>query len=167
MIRKAIIVLLALGGVGAGTIGVLSGTGSIGGAYPLWSSGEWAVTGSRFTSLVWGPSRMVMVDRVEWLDASAIPFETRLSGPGWLYSLSVVLNEHSGLYARSSRVMVSFFIPTVLAVLLAAYPTIAFIRGPLRRWRRRRRGWCVKCGYDLTGNVTGVCPECGSEIGKQ
>lgn len=33
--------------------------------------------------------------------------------------------------------------------------------GPLRRWRRRRKGWCVRCGYDLTGNVTGVCPECG------
>lgn len=22
-------------------------------------------------------------------------------------------------------------------------------------------GYCVNCGYDLTGNVTGVCPECG------
>ena len=49
-------------------------------------------------------------------------------------------------------------------VLFAAYPTIAFIRGPLRRWRRCRKGWCVKCGYDLTGNVSGVCPECGTEV---
>lgn len=46
-------------------------------------------------------------------------------------------------------------------VLFATYPTIAFIRGPVRRWRRRRKGLCVKCGYDLTGNVTAVCPECG------
>jgi hypothetical protein len=23
---------------------------------------------------------------------------------------------------------------------------------------------CRKCGYDLTGNVTGRCPECGQEI---
>lgn len=43
----------------------------------------------------------------------------------------------------------------------AAYPAIAFIRGPVRRYRRRRRGRCLKCGYDLTGNVSGVCPECG------
>lgn len=43
----------------------------------------------------------------------------------------------------------------------AAFPGLAFIRGPLRRWRRRRRGLCVKCGYDLTGNTTGTCPECG------
>jgi hypothetical protein len=26
---------------------------------------------------------------------------------------------------------------------------------------RKRRGRCGKCGYDLHGNVTGVCPECG------
>lgn len=31
-------------------------------------------------------------------------------------------------------------------------------------WRDRRRfldGHCRKCGYDLRGNVSGVCPECG------
>lgn len=25
---------------------------------------------------------------------------------------------------------------------------------------------CVKCGYDLTGNVSGICPECGTPIRK-
>ena len=30
------------------------------------------------------------------------------------------------------------------------------------RWRRHRTpGQCTRCGYDLTGNVTGICPECG------
>jgi uncharacterized paraquat-inducible protein A len=42
-----------------------------------------------------------------------------------------------------------------------------------REWRaiavneqedRRRRGLCVKCGYDLTGNTSGVCPECGTPL---
>ena len=31
-------------------------------------------------------------------------------------------------------------------------------------WHRDRRppkGHCQTCGYDLTGNVSGVCPECG------
>lgn len=27
---------------------------------------------------------------------------------------------------------------------------------------RRERGLCFRCGYDLTGNVSGVCPECGT-----
>jgi hypothetical protein len=32
-------------------------------------------------------------------------------------------------------------------------------------WMHRRRcgaGRCTACGYDLTGNVSGVCPECGT-----
>jgi hypothetical protein len=28
-------------------------------------------------------------------------------------------------------------------------------------WRRPRPGCCQGCGYDLTGNVSGRCPECG------
>ena len=28
-------------------------------------------------------------------------------------------------------------------------------------------GLCYKCGYDLTGNVSGVCPECGQPIQSQ
>ena len=39
----------------------------------------------------------------------------------------------------------------------------------LFRWHRRRRrplaGHCRSCGYDLTGNVSGVCPECGDTLG--
>jgi hypothetical protein len=27
---------------------------------------------------------------------------------------------------------------------------------------RRSRGLCPSCGYDLTGNLSGTCPECGS-----
>lgn len=28
--------------------------------------------------------------------------------------------------------------------------------------RRRPNGCCRKCGYDLRGNASGVCPECGA-----
>ena len=31
------------------------------------------------------------------------------------------------------------------------------------RDRRPPKGHCRKCGYDLTGNVSGVCSECGAE----
>lgn len=34
----------------------------------------------------------------------------------------------------------------------------------LERRRSRPAGGCKNCGYDLTGNVSGVCPECGSHI---
>jgi len=49
-------------------------------------------------------------------------------------------------------------------ILFATYPTISFIRGPLRRYRRRRKGLCIQCGYNLRGNTTGICSECGMEI---
>ena len=31
-----------------------------------------------------------------------------------------------------------------------------------RPLRRTRRGRCPSCNYDLTGNMSGVCPECGA-----
>ncbi len=30
------------------------------------------------------------------------------------------------------------------------------------RWRRLSIGCCAKCGYSLTGNTSGACPECGA-----
>jgi|GEM_PF-5557529 len=32
------------------------------------------------------------------------------------------------------------------------------------RWVRAHKGLCLNCGYDLTANVSGVCPECGSKV---
>ena len=34
----------------------------------------------------------------------------------------------------------------------------------LRRHIRRKRGHCLKCGYDLRGAEHEVCPECGAEL---
>jgi hypothetical protein len=47
-------------------------------------------------------------------------------------------------------------------VILAVYPLLALLWGPFRRHRRRRRGLCVHCGYDLTGLTEPSCPECGA-----
>ena len=32
----------------------------------------------------------------------------------------------------------------------------------IRTWEET--GKCRQCGYSLTGNTSGVCPECGAEI---
>ncbi len=48
-------------------------------------------------------------------------------------------------------------VPLWVPFLLAAIPTVWL-------WRRDRRppkGGCQACGYNLTGNTSGVCPECG------
>lgn len=52
--------------------------------------------------------------------------------------------------------------PTALA--LAIWPLSWLCLGPLRALLRRRKGLCLHCTYDLTGNTSGTCPECGSAI---
>ena len=48
-------------------------------------------------------------------------------------------------------------------VLASAVPAGSAI-GHLIRRRRRHQGRCQQCRYDLTGNASGVCPECGTPI---
>jgi hypothetical protein len=50
-------------------------------------------------------------------------------------------------------------------------PTLLFGAAPAlwlwSAWRRRspyKIGFCRRCGYNLTGNLSGVCPECGTPI---
>ena len=50
-----------------------------------------------------------------------------------------------------------------LAVLPAFHVCVAIRRAGDRR-RRLRLGRCSRCGYDLSGNVSGVCPECGTSV---
>ena len=50
-----------------------------------------------------------------------------------------------------------FVVPLWLLFLLAAIPT-AYLWWHDRGYRPHA---CQSCGYDLTGNVSGTCPECG------
>lgn len=50
-----------------------------------------------------------------------------------------------------------------LSALLFIYPGIVLVR-TLRVRRNRIEGHCRKCGYNLTGNVSGRCSECGAAI---
>lgn len=80
----------------------------------------------------------------------------------YLFSMSFLPSFGS----RVTPLTMSFEVFTPLAIpfiIFATYPTITFIRGPLRRYRRRNRGLCLMCGYNLTGNTSGRCPECGAE----
>lgn len=54
-------------------------------------------------------------------------------------------------------------LPLWVPFVIVGIPTAAL-------WRRDRRfpaGHCQSCGYDLTGNKSGVCPECGCNIGQE
>jgi len=127
--------------------------------------GAITVMAAEFVGLAVGPIRYVRHD-VELLVDDADFWLLRLhsdhpclvqSTPGWVPFIYVRLCN-----GRLDTVSMPLWIPLVL---FAAYPTIAFVRGPVRRWRRRGKGLCVTCGYDLTGNVSGICPECGTKVG--
>ena len=54
----------------------------------------------------------------------------------------------------------------LLCVFLGSYPGWYVLVQRIRereQWRWRR-GLCGACAYDLTGNESGVCPECGTRI---
>ena len=85
------------------------------------------------------------------------PIETRLRlwGPEPIRWFPTV-----GVSDPGARRSIAFtaFIPFWCLFPLAAIPTVIL-------WRRDRGfppGYCQSCGYDLTGNTTGVCSECGA-----
>lgn len=93
------------------------------------------------------------VFREEQLPASA--HEAYLDGPlpntvqrGWWLSTLI--------WDAALVVGSTFFVVGILPLIVHAW----------RRWLGFGPGHC-KCGYDLTGNVSGRCPECGRETGRE
>ena len=101
------------------------------------------------------------------LKLGAFEFERYSTTADWRSSCQLVFLQRllstrvATSHAWITRVQLPAWAPFVL---LGAYPFTMFMRGPLRRYRRRKRGLCVRCGYDLTGNVSGVCSECGASL---
>lgn len=63
--------------------------------------------------------------------------------------------------------------PTYFSVNIHLWPVVAasVLACGVWYWRDGRRrfgpGNCHKCGYDLAGNVSGRCPECGASVGAK
>jgi len=60
----------------------------------------------------------------------------------------------------SASVAVPFWLVAFCGALLPA----AWLLGKLRQTRRAARNHCERCNYDLTGNTSDVCPECGTAV---
>ena len=149
MIRKAIIVAMTLGAVGT-FAAHLSSQRTI--RHSTLVSSRYATFGISTTR---GRLRLCLLNYPE------------KEGPFWAWEVPIWEGFHYRRFALTAQETyweLSF--PTWSAIaFFAAYPTIAFIRRPHRRRKRRRTlGLCIECGYDLTGNESGVCPECGKPI---
>jgi len=58
--------------------------------------------------------------------------------------------------------------PTTWKVLFPIWPGVVIAAGLPSIWIKTRRqkpvaAGCCTCGYNLTGNMSGICPECGAE----
>ncbi len=70
-------------------------------------------------------------------------------------------------HGKGYRTTAVAFPLSLTTIVLALSGTIPFALGPTKRWRRKRRGCCVDCGYNLSGNRSGRCPECGMSLRSQ
>ena len=52
----------------------------------------------------------------------------------------------------------------ILASIFVALVSFSALKLKSRAMLRAERGCCASCGYDLTGNISGRCPECGNCI---
>ena len=63
-----------------------------------------------------------------------------------------------------SRYSTAAYLPySCLLLVTAPLPAVWLVRAR-RTARRRRLALCLTCGYNLTGNTSGTCPECGAAV---
>lgn len=136
--------------------------------FSMWGSVSWVVSGDS-ADPVWNPNYvahrsvdwkfLLMTQRLfivrsdtEWLR----PTGWRVmwfKKPEFMPAGLPRFNIYSGTW--------NFMLPLWTPFLLVAIPT-AFLF-----WRDHRKipqGHCQNCGYSLTGNTSGICPECGEQI---
>ena len=177
MIRKAIIVVLTLGAVG--TIGLWADAfrgGRVtldGRGFPGWCADLTPTSDiGLHVTVRMGAACVSFRCPVEPTEVGVVR-EFVLTGnlfylryPHGAFKPCILNAEHHYVEPPGMRlVMHSVCLPFwLLLISFAAYPTRAFIRRPLRRYRRRRLGLCIRCGYNLEGNVSGACSECGAAM---
>ncbi len=150
MIHKAVILVLTLGALGVAGLILLSIDGL------AWERVSWG--GLPRTSVVMRPRILAVSHTYQTPRAYRKPVSLRF---GQFYFRDFVDGQW---IFRTIEIGIP---PWSFLFLFGVYPTIALIHPPLRRYRRRKRGLCVRCGYNLTGNESGVCPECGAEVRRK
>ncbi len=93
---------------------------------------------------------------IRW-QPSGVIVDARVDAMWW----PSIVKSRVSIRRRLVTVLWTAKLPIWMLFVVAAVPT-AFL------WWRDRRGVppgaCRSCGYDLTGNVSGVCPECGKGL---
>ena len=67
-------------------------------------------------------------------------------------------------YYDGEQTAISLVIPLWALFLPTAVLPSLWLSKRIRQCRRNKQGRCSTCGYNLTGNTSGVCPECGTPV---
>jgi len=135
------------------------------GRIPLWML---FVLAASFPSAVWAPRQMRWC---MWAGALALPMVAAVRvmifvpelGAEHQWAIGAHLHTESAVVRNFDLVARGWFVPATLV----AIPALGYLGHWFRRDLRRRKGLCERCGYDLTGNVSGMCPECGRTTNGQ
>lgn len=93
--------------------------------------------------------------------ASRTEFQSTLTYDATPEHRSLFFNSHLQGPYRVTWLAFPLWLTTASLAMVGLLPVV---RGPIRQARRRWKGWCLDCGYDLTGNHSGRCPECGLRL---
>ena len=98
-----------------------------------------------------------------------IPFQD-LREDGWCVGWDWFRLYYSGTYCTPDAIPMhgvnyQLELPLWLIGLLMLFASGALLARSAYLFRNRPARCCPLCGYDLTGNISGQCPECGAAIG--
>ena len=138
---------------------------------------RWLVRDEQGTFTTWqvGPDVSDYVNLYSpgvWIEKSSLPFfsitvivPTRLPMSSKGFDPSGGVPYILDYFTLNGQLVISicFWFPiTVFSI-----APLVWLTRKLRRRRRRKRNLCVTCGYNLRGNTSGRCPECGTPVPTQ
>lgn len=71
-----------------------------------------------------------------------------------------------GIWRFGNRRLVIVYLPYWLVATITALLPLRWLTLFLRQRSQNRSGYCASCGYNLTGNTTGICSECGVTVAE-
>lgn len=135
----------------------------------LWHSSHSHPAQHRFDVTLFKSLRIYLKDGICGMRLLSMPtkissktsFHTTLSYNPAPRKASLLINSSTDGIYRVTWFVFPLWVSTLLLTLIG---TVPMVRGPVRQHWRRLKGLCLDCGYDLRGNRSGRCPECGNRF---
>jgi hypothetical protein len=139
-----------------GTVGCVLIVGEFAASWIVLQGYDWpSAQGPRGVWIGFGTIAFAKWPPADWLLSYGLHFE-QLEGTDWPVANSALIP------GVATNWYFEFFALPLWVILV---PILASTLWLWRRdWRKPRPGFCRRCDYDLTGNTSGRCPECGMEI---